>query len=123
MVKALGSTRLRPDVYKSWLTGPNYCHCFPDCRSKLCWILDWSLRPPAHRLCEFMIFDVRIHDAGANWPQIIAQICNAIAEVGEPLHVHELLMVAPVIVHHGEERNLMLCCRPQHARRVHQIAV
>ncbi len=37
--------------------------------------------------------------------------------------MHHFLVVAAVVVHHGELRDLVLCRRPQHARRIHQVAV
>src|SRR5262245_39370106 len=118
-----GLARLRPNIDESRLARLHHRHRFLDRRSEFRGILDRSLRPPAHRLRELVVLDVRIHDAGANRPYIVAQICHSISEAGESLHMHELLVVAAVVVHHGEKWDFVLRSGPQHAWCVHQVAV
>jgi len=86
-------------------------------------ILDRAFRPPAHRLGELAIVDVGIVDAGADRAHVLAGVDDAIAEVRHALHVHDFLVVAAVVVHHREQRNLVPRRRPPHAGRVHEIAI
>ena len=48
---------------------------------------------------------------------------TAIPLRGHPLHEHYLRMVAAVVMHDGQQRNLVMRCRPQHAGRVVHIAI
>ena len=43
--------------------------------------------------------------------------------VGHALHVHDLLVIGAVVVHDAQQRNLVMRRGPQHAGRVHQVAV
>src|ERR1035437_10112827 len=116
-------TRLRPDIDQRRLAGLHDGDRFLDRGPELGRVLDRTLRPPAHGFRQLVILDVRVLDAGAGRAHIIAQARDAVVEVGQALDVHDLLMVAAVVVHHGEKRNFMPRRGPQHARRVHQIAV
>jgi hypothetical protein len=70
-----------------------------------------------------VILDVRVLDAGADWPHVVTKVSDAIAEVGQALHVHDFLVIAAVVEHHGQLRNVVPRSGPQHARCVHEIAV
>src|SRR5207244_1712846 len=96
--------RLRPHIDQRGLAGFHHRDGFLDRRSELRRILDRPLRPPAHRLRELVIFDVGIFDAGPDWPHVSTMVSDAIAEVGQALDVHDLLMIAAVVEHHGQLR-------------------
>ena len=70
-----------------------------------------------------MVLDVRIHDAGAHRPHVAAAVDDAVPEVGQALHVHQFLVVAAVVVHHRQQRDFVLGRGPQHAGRIHQVAI
>src|SRR5947209_6702800 len=76
--------RLRPDVEQRGLAGFHHRDRFLDRRSELGRILDRPLRPPTHGLRKLVVFDVRVLDAGADRPHVVAEISHAIAEVGQP---------------------------------------
>src|SRR3954462_6525133 len=92
-----GLARLRPDVNERGLAGFHRRHRLLDRRPELGRILDRSFRPPAHRLRELMILDVRIHDAGADRAHVAAEAGDTVAEARHPLHVHQLLVIAAVV--------------------------
>src|SRR5215472_5896262 len=115
--------RLRPDIEQRGLTGFHHGDRFSERRPELRRILDRPLRPPAHRLRKLVVLNVRVLDAGADWPQVVTEIGHAIAEVGQALEVHDLLVIAAVVEHYGQLRNVVPCGGPQHTRRVHEIAV
>jgi hypothetical protein len=54
---------------------------------------------------------------------ILAEARHPIAPVRHPLKAHDFLVVAAVVVHHREHRDLVMRYRPQHARRIREIAV
>ena len=56
-------------------------------------------------------------------PDVVAEARHAVAEARQPLHVHHFLVVGAVVVHHREQRDPVLRRGPQHAGRVHQVAV
>src|SRR4029077_10557901 len=72
---------------------------------------------------ELVILDVGILDAGAEWPHVITEVSHAIAKIGNPLDVHDLLMIAAIVVHYRKQRNFMSCRGPEHTWRVHEVAV
>src|SRR5262249_26274471 len=115
--------RLRPDVDQRRLAGLHHGDRLLDRGPELGGILYWSLRPPAHRLRELVILDVGILDAGADRAHVAAQVRNTVAEVGQALDVHHLLVIAAVVVHDREQWDLVARRGPQHARCVHQVAV
>ena len=48
---------------------------------------------------------------------------TAIPLRGHPLHEHYLRMVAAVVMHYVKYRQAAICAGPQHARRIHEIAI
>jgi len=46
-----------------------------------------------------------------------------IVPVREPLDVHHFLVIGTVVVHHREQRDLVMGGGPEHAGRIHQVAV
>ena len=52
-----------------------------------------------------------------------AAIDAAIVAVRHALHVHHFLVVGAVVVHDAQQRNAVMRRGPQHAGRVHQVAV
>src|SRR3984885_13749588 len=106
------SAWLREHIDQRRLAGFHHGDRFLDRRPKIRRIGDRPLRPPSHRLRELVIGNVGIHDAGADRRQIVADIGDAVTEVGELLHVHDLLVITAVVVHHGEQRNLVPRRRP-----------
>src|SRR5262245_21715312 len=93
--------RLGPDIEQRRLAGFHHGNRFLDRRPELRRVLDRPLRPPAHRLRELVVLDVRVLDAGADWPHVVTKISHATAEVGQALDVHDLLVIAAVVEHHG----------------------
>src|ERR1700730_9280878 len=73
----------------------------------------------AHALRQLGVLDIRRGDGGAD----IGAIDAAVMPVGHDLHLHHFLMIAAIIVHHAEQRNLVMRGGPEDAGRVHQIAV
>ena len=47
----------------------------------------------------------------------------ALVAVGHALDVHHFLVIRAVVVHHRQQRDLVMRRRPQHAGRVEQVAV
>src|SRR5262245_16389606 len=115
--------RLRPDIDERWLTDLHRGDRLLDGGPELGGILDRPLRPPAHRFRKLVILDVGVLDAGADRTHVAAQAGHAVAEVGQALDVHDLLVIAAVVVHHRKQRDLVLRGGPQHARCVHEVAV
>src|SRR5262249_23448296 len=103
---ARASARLRPDVDQRGLAGFHGRHRLLDRGPELLGILDRPLRPPAHGFRELVILDVGIHDAGANRAEVVRRIGIAVAEARDPLHMHQFLMIAAVVVHDREQRDL-----------------
>src|SRR5215467_9854869 len=58
--------RLRPDVEQRGLPGFHYRDRFLDRGAELRRVLDRTLGPPAHRLRDLVVLDVRVLDAGAD---------------------------------------------------------
>ena len=52
-----------------------------------------------------------------------AAIDAAVVAVAHALHVHHFLVIGAVVVHHAQQRNAVMRGGPQHAGRVHQVAV
>ena len=65
------------------------------------------------------IIDIRLGHGGADAGAIDA----AIVPVGHDLHLHHFLMIGAVVVHHGEQRNVVMRRGPQNSGGIHQIAV
>ena len=73
----------------------------------------------AHALRDSGVVDWRVIDR-----QTGMDIGDApLVLVGHALYVHELLMVAAVVVHHAQQRNPVMRGGPQDTGRVHQVAV
>src|SRR3984885_3813387 len=85
------SARLREHIDQRRLAGLHHGNRFLDRRAEICRIGDRPFRPPSHRLRKLVIGNVGVHDAGADRRQVVANIGDAVTEVGEPLHVHDLL--------------------------------
>src|SRR4029450_1584950 len=88
--------RRRPHIAQPGLAGFHDGDGFLDRRPELRRILDRPLRPPAHGLGELVILDVGILDAGPDRTHVAAKARHAIAEVGQALHVHDLLVIAAI---------------------------
>src|SRR5215831_3932388 len=110
--------RLGPDIDQRGLAGLHGGDRLLDGGPELGGILDRPFGPPAHRFRKLVILD-----AGADRTHVAAQAGHAVAEVGQALDVHDLLVIAAVVVHHREQRDLVLRRGPQHARCVHEVAV
>ncbi len=116
--------RLRPDVEQRRLAGIHDRHRLLQRRPKLGRVLD---RPFPHQPI----------DRARSWysmsgfmmlvpigPMSLPRLATRFAEARQPLHMHQLLMVAAVVVHHGEQSGILCRARrPQYARGVHQVAV
>src|SRR5262249_61570052 len=92
--------RLGPDIDQRGLAGFHHGNRFLDHGPELRRILDRPFRPPAHRLRKLVVLDVRVLDAGADWPHVVTKISHAVAAVGQGLHVHDLLVGAAGVEHH-----------------------
>src|SRR5580693_5739840 len=119
----ISSPRLRHDIDQCRLAVLHHGDRFLDRGTEIGRVGDWSLRPPSHRLCEVVIGDVRVHDAGADRRKIVSGIGDAVAQIGEPLYVHRFLMIAAIVVHDGEQRDFVPRGGPKHARRKHEVAI
>ena len=76
-------------------------------------------RVHSHALRDLGEIDVGIGHRGADHRAIDA----AARAVRHALHLHQLLVIGAIIVHHREKRNVVMRRSPQHARRVHQVAI
>src|SRR5262249_56404715 len=85
--------RLGPDIDQRGLTGFHHGNRFLDHGTELRRILDRPFRPPAHGFRELVILDVGIFDAGPDRTHVAAEARHAVAEVGQALHLHDLLVI------------------------------
>ena len=88
-------------------------------RAEILRVGDRPLRVHAHALRDLREVHVRLVDRRADVPARDA----ALVAVGHPLDVHHLLVIGAVVVHHGQQRDLVMRGGPQHAGRVQQVAV
>src|ERR1035437_9967340 len=103
------SARLRDDIHQGGLAGLHYLDRLFQRRPEVVRIVDGTRRPYAHRFGERRIVDVRIEDRGAHRPVVQ----DPIPAVGYALHVHHLLVVAAVVVHHVEDRDVVMRRSPE----------
>src|SRR5579863_7128795 len=115
----IGLSGLRHDVYHGGLAAVDYLERSLQRGTQIFGIRDRPFAIHAHALRQLGIFDIRRGDGGADSGAIDA----AIVAIGHDLHLHYFLMIAAIVVHHAEQRNLMMRGSPEHSGRVHQIAV
>src|SRR5882757_1746054 len=82
-------------------------------------IRDWALSMHAHALSELGIVDIRTYDGCSN----IGTRNSAVMPVRHALDVHEFLMVAAIVVHDAEKRDLVVRRGPQNPGGVHQVPI
>src|SRR5438874_3409947 len=102
------STRLSDGIDERRLALLDHLDGFLERRPEILRIGDRALGPPTLRPRETGIVDVRRVDAGADRARALAEARNAVAPVGQALHVHDLLVIAAVVVHHGEQRDVVM---------------
>jgi hypothetical protein len=73
----------------------------------------------AHALGDLGVIDIRIFELRADTCLRYA----AVVARGHALHMHHFLMIGAIVVHHAQQGNAMMGGGPEHAGRVHEIAV
>ena len=96
-------------------------------------VIPWSEASIGGNSVTSMLTATQLHRLEARlrglWPPgagalgTAAALAAAVVPVRHALEVHELLVVRAVVVHHREQRDLVLGGGPQHAGRVHEVAV
>src|SRR5260370_35660884 len=113
------SARLRHHVEQSRLAAFYHRDRPPQRRAEILRIIDRPLGIHPHTLCQFRKIHIRVGECRAD----PGPVDSAIVPVGHPLHVHQLFVIRPIIVHDAQQRNAMMRRRPQHRRHKHKIAV
>ena len=111
--------RLRHDVDERRLTAFDDVKGSSNSRREIIGVRDRALRVDAHPLRDLREVDVRILDRR---PDVSARDA-AIVPVGHALQVHDFLVIRAVVVHHRQDGDPVVCRRPQHSWRIHQVAV
>src|SRR6476469_7535809 len=117
------STRLRHDIDQRRLAGLDHLHRLFERWRKFTWFGYRTGRPHPHRTRQLAVVDGRIFETRADRTYVVAKAGDAVAAVRHALNVHHLLMIAAIIVHHRQQWNLVPCRGPQHAGRIHEVAV
>ena len=88
-------------------------------RAKLRRVADRALSGHAVGRRHFRVVDKRVTQRGAD----VCAVGAAPTDTGHELDEHEFLMPRTVVVHDREQRQAVMCCRPERARRVVDVAI
>src|SRR5260221_5520834 len=113
----------RHDRDQRGLAGLDHLDRFLERGCKFIGIGDRTSRPHPHRAGELGVVDRRIFKAGADRGNVLAQTGDTVTPARHTLHVHRFLVIATIVVHDREQRNLVLDGGPQHARSEHHVTV
>src|SRR5262249_19693571 len=96
------------DINERRLAAHRDFDCSANCRSQILGIGNWPFAMYAHATRHGGVIDVRVL-----YPRPNARACDAtLVTIGHALQMHDLLVICAIIVHHAQERDVMVCRCP-----------